>query len=265
MVAHQRYTELLDREVYLETLQFNARTHYGILPGLRSAIYLTSLSEDELSRLIYADISVAGCGQEADVPHTLKIATTPRRSSATKFAASKRLSFAQAKEILSSALMRQPDREGLARMPYPSGGALYSVQTFLCRTSIRITDWPDAASALHVLPLARALESLNVDATPATLLEILSGESQKSLGEPDFALVYAMFIDKALFKYRYRGYRLALMEAGSMYQRVTQEVDARGFATRMWAAFSDYHVAAVLGLDATHMLPLVVQFIGSRD
>ena len=60
VLAHQRYTELLDTDVYLETLQFNSRAHYALLPGLLPAVYLTPLSDSELARLVYTDISISG-------------------------------------------------------------------------------------------------------------------------------------------------------------------------------------------------------------
>lgn len=264
IIAHQRYAELTDERVYLDTLEFNAKAHYAILPGLRNATFLSKISNDVASSLIYRDVSVAGTGHRIDVPSETEGVYVYRRQSAMSFDSDNPMSFSEIKALISVALMAQPTKEDLARMPYPSGGALYSVQTFLCRTMCgNDHEWPDGDTAYQVLPLSRSLESLSCIAQPAELFDALSGGSPQTLGRPSFALVYGMYVDKALFKYRYRGYRLAMMEAGSMYQRVTSEVDARGLRTRVWAGFSDYRVAAVLGLDVTHVLPLVVQFVGN--
>ena len=47
-----------------------------------------------------------------------------------------------------------------------------------------------------------------------------------------------------------------------MYQRVTEQAQAVGLASRVWAGFSDCRVASRLGIDATQLLPMVVQFLG---
>ncbi len=263
LVAHQRYAELVDESVYLETLQFNAKAHYAILPPFRGSVYLTPLSNEKLSELICADVSVSGVGNRIPLVLSDCEPVLPHRlASASTFTNHPGADFHALKCIASNALMAQPDESGLARMPYPSGGALYSVLTFACRTSAASNGWPSEDTAFQLQPFTRAFESINVNAAPEELLDALCGGATAQLGSPAFALVYAVHIDRALFKYRYRGYRVALMEVGAMYQRVTAEVQARGLKTRVWAGFSDYRVASVLGLDATHVLPMVVQFIG---
>ncbi len=262
-VAHQRYAELVDEEVYLDTLQFNAKAHYAILPPFRGSVYLTSVSSERLSELIYADVSVAGAGERIEVARADGEPALPYRvESATSFEPNAAADFDALKRIVSSALMAQPSESGLARMPYPSGGALYSVLTFACRTSAVVNGWAEGDTVFQVQPFARALDSVNIDTPPETLFDALCGGATGQLGKPAFAFVYAVHLDRALFKYRYRGYRVAVMEVGAMYQRVTAEVQARKLRTRVWAGFSDCRVASVLGLDATHVLPMAVQFVG---
>lgn len=152
-VAHQRYAELVDEEVYLETLQFNAKAHYAILPPFRGSVYLTSVSNERLSELIYADVSVAGAGERIEVARADGEPTLPYRvESATSFEPNASADFDALKRIVSSALMAQPSEIGLGRMPYPSGGALYSVLTFACRTSAVVNGWPEGDTVFQVQP-----------------------------------------------------------------------------------------------------------------
>lgn len=263
LVAHQRYAELVDEDVYLDTLRFNAKAHYAILPPFRSSVYLTPISDQRLSELIYADVSVAGVGECIHLAHAdVEPALPFRVSSAQSFAPHPAADFDALKRIVSGALMSQPREKGIAYMPYPSGGALYSVLSFVCRTSAATQGWPESDTAFQVQPFARTLESLNVRRPPEEIFDALCGGATAQLGSPSFAIVYAVHIDRALFKYRYRGYRVALMEVGAMYQRMTAEVQARQLKTRVWAGFSDCRVASVLGLDTTHILPMAVQFVG---
>lgn len=99
--------------------------------------------------------------------------------------------------------------------------------------------------------------------SPDTIRSNLSGGDSEILGLPHFALVYAVFFERAIFKYRTRGYRLALMEAGSMYQTADLYAKALGLRSRLWAGFTDFQVAKTIGIDMRHMAPLVVQFFGN--
>ena len=68
--------------------------------------------------------------------------------------------------------------------------------------------------------------------------------------------------EKALFKYRYRGYRMALMETGSMYQNAVLVADQIGLKNRVWAGYTDSYVAKTMNLDQRTVAPLIVQFFG---
>ncbi|OWT74840.1 hypothetical protein CEY04_08195 [Achromobacter sp. HZ28] len=93
------------------------------------------------------------------------------------------------------------------------------------------------------------------------LRDCLSGYDD-GIGRPHFALVYASYLDKVIFKYKYRGYRNSLMEVGSMYQLCDLYSAQFKLRNRVWAGFHDGHVASKLRIDMTSMLPCVVQFFG---
>jgi SagB-type dehydrogenase family enzyme len=260
-LAHQRYSELADEPVCLDVLAFNARAHYALLPQLGHAVRLTHLSDAHLANLVFRESDVAGCGERIRIESAAGEGVAWRQPSAARFDPAP-LEFAAVMALLARTLVSQPSQPRAARMPYPSGGALYPVLPFLCRTSHAVADWPAGQDVFQVLPFSRSLSPLPVRADASTLLAALSGDAAGTLGQPAFALVYAVHLDKALFKYRYRGFRLAQMEVGSMYQRVTEQAQAVGLASRVWAGFSDCRVASRLGIDATQLLPMVVQFLG---
>ncbi len=153
---------------------------------------------------------------------------------------------------------------GNRKRPYPSGGALYPIEVFLCKVSNNISCWPTNENILHLLPLSRQMESMSNN-EPKTILKNLSGHDDGILGQPHFAIVYAVFFQRALFKYRSRGYRLALMEAGSMYQNADLNAKKLGLRSRAWAGFTDFQVAKTIGLDIRHLAPLVIQFFGYSE
>ncbi|KMV66839.1 hypothetical protein AI28_25700 [bacteria symbiont BFo1 of Frankliniella occidentalis] len=97
------------------------------------------------------------------------------------------------------------------------------------------------------------------------MYKALSGGDPVRLGQPHFALVYFMVYEKSLFKYRYRGYRMAMMEAGSMYQVAGMVADRLGLENRVWSAFTDTYVSKVLNVDIRTATPLIVQFFGKRN
>jgi|LauGreDrversion4_2_1035121.scaffolds.fasta_scaffold179298_2 SagB-type dehydrogenase family enzyme len=260
-LAHQRYSELADEAVCLDVLAFNAHAHYALLPQLGHAVRLTHLSDAHLANLVFRESDVAGCGERIRIDTVVGEGVAWRQPSPARFDPAP-LGFADVLDLLARTLVSQPSQPGTARMPYPSGGALYPVLPFLCRTSHAVTDWPAGQDVFQVLPFSRSLNPLPVRADASTLLAALSGDAAGTLGQPAFALVYAVHLDKALFKYRHRGFRLAQMEVGSMYQRVTEQAQAVGLASRVWAGFSDGRVASRLGIDATQLLPMVVQFLG---
>lgn len=151
---------------------------------------------------------------------------------------------------------------GSVRRPYPSGGAQYPVEVFLCRLSDSTDGWPEDR-VFHYLPVSRSLEPAGSPEL-RELYRALAGSDGERLGHPHFALVYFIVFEKALFKYRYRGYRMALMEAGSMYQSAGMVADRLGFRNRVWAAFTDSYVSKTLNVDTRTAAPLIVQFFGDQ-
>lgn len=64
------------------------------------------------------------------------------------------------------------------------------------------------------------------------------------------------------FKYRYRGYRQAIMEAGSMYQHATYASQSMDLRTTLWSTFSEPELMYALDLNHGAFLPLTMQLFG---
>ena len=137
------------------------------------------------------------------------------------------------------------------RRPYPSGGALYSVETvvILGNVSGRDADF----DVLHYLPVSNAFEVLQGEYDSASYNDIYK------IDRAAFYVVYLISLKKAIFKYRSRGYRLALMEVGSMYQQMLQIAQQQGIRSRVLSGFSEYALAKRCGLDSRIVLPGIIQ------
>lgn len=80
--------------------------------------------------------------------------------------------------------------------------------------------------------------------------------------KPAFCILYIAHVSKTIFKYRYRGYRHAVMEAGSMYQQATTVSQELGLSCTVWSSFSENEFMAALHLNPGAFMPLILQFFG---
>lgn len=255
----------VEQNIYEEVAEFHAKTNYTNIPGVAARCYLSSASDKILSTLTQTEAPLWG-GFEKSYKITNKRSDKAnkilRNESANRFSDSLELQFSLIEQLVTDAFTARSETS--SKRPYPSGGALYPIEVFLCKLSNNIDGWPLDESVLHILPLSKSLEALT-SPTTAQLLKVLSGNNHKVLGTPHFALVYTVFLEKAIFKYRYRGYRLALLEAGSMYQMADICGKNLGFSSRMWAGFTDYQVAKTMGVNCKHIAPLAIQFFDKRS
>lgn len=141
--------------------------------------------------------------------------------------------------------------------PYPSGGRLYPVDVFL----VIFTDGDFKAGIYHYLANLAALEWI---AAPRNCLDIICGQDSP-WGKPAFAIVYMANGPRMAVKYRFRGYRLALMEVGAMFQQAALVAANHALANRVVNSFSDHQLLKKFGLNPSLFLPLAVQLFGTHD
>lgn len=196
-------------------------------------------------------------GKEARFSHISKVvpgdasakAEVARWPSLRKGAAGS-VEFTTVSSILAEAL--GADAQG--RRPYPSGGALYTVET-LVLTSDRVVG-AEPFAVYHYLPASNSFEIIPSTMDDTRYVEI------SSIQGVVFYIAYFVNLKKSLFKYRSRGYLLSVMEAGSMYQNVLGVAQAHGLGSCVVAGFSDYTLSKLCGVDSRLLLPVVIQSFG---
>lgn len=255
----------VEQDVYEDVSEFHAKSNYTNVPGVTTRCYLSSADDQILSTLTQAEVPFWGGFEKSyklSGERSQKANEMLRDESAETFYDGQNLKFSFIEQLLIDAFTARSETS--SKRPYPSGGALYPIEVFLCKLSDNIDSWPKNENVLHLLPLSKSLEILTSPST-TDLFKALSGNNQISLGSPYFAIVYAIFFEKAIFKYRHRGYRLALLEAGSMYQMADICAKNLGLRSRMWAGFTDYQVAKIMGVNFKHIAPLAIQFFGKVE
>jgi len=200
------------------------------------------LAEAKESRFSYLSDIVLG--------HTTPTQTTVSRWPSLQIGQPGTVKFEKIAAILGQAI----GADGEGRRPYPSGGALYSAEAIVV-TSDRVEGLPPFSVA-HYLPNSNRFE----------LLPMQFGQDRYSaiapIEGPVFYVAYFINLKKATFKYRSRGYRLALLEIGSMYQQIAAIAQDNGIASRVLAGFSEYEFTKSCGLDSRLFLPAAIHAFG---
>ncbi len=182
-----------------------------------------------------------------------------RKSSLRQFS-QKMLDFAD----MSTLLINSFSPNHLGHRPYPSAGALYPIEPILLIFKERVKhDQPLDSGCYHFKPVHRTLELIKKMEMLPTINRLFHGLVEVD-APPNLCILYLVHIGKSIFKYRYRGYRHALMEVGSMYQQVAMVSQSLGLGSTVWSGFNDYQLMDELGLNRRIFLPATLQFLGYR-
>lgn len=259
-VPHEHFLKFCDPQVLDETIAFHALGNFCLHPATSNLTKLHSIEQSNLTLLSGKELSYHLMQENIlkgeDLPYPDPNSPLTRERSCDNFVQST-LNFRTIKELLSKLTNAS---QGNYHRAYPSGGALYPIDVFCCKLSSRTDDWPTESNILHLLPASRKLEAVMETQPKGYLEQALLG--QNSIGTPYLALIYVAFLPKTLFKYRYRGYRLALMEVGSMYMLIDLHCKALGLKNRVWSGYTDHMVSNALSINPALAVPLCVQLIG---
>lgn len=247
----------LDPRVIHEIVEFHNSTNFVMGTSMTEGVGLPLIPQRLYDIIQYSEIQLTG-DRARDIPLCGLVdegqAELVRRRSTPEFRPHGTTSMA----VLASLLLRSFARPH-ERAHYPSAGGLYPVEVFVAARASRIEPSLDTG-IYHFLPLTCALEIVCAMGD-ADLKALVTGGGEQG-PDPDFTLIYVLFIGRSAVKYRFKGYRFGLMEAGAMYQQADAVANALGLSNRVWAAFSEHQVLQELGLDAHAYLPLIVQHFG---
>jgi SagB-type dehydrogenase family enzyme len=126
---------------------------------------------------------------------------------------------------------------------YPSGGALYPIETYLIATLIEGA----APGVFHYHPTAHALERLW--SLPAAF-EMKYIVRHPDTLNPSALIVFTSVWNRSAAKYGDLAYQHALIEAGHMSENILLLSAALGLETRPYAGFDDQRIIELLDVDA---------------
>lgn len=259
-IPHDYYLKFVDPKVMDSIQRFHEKTNFTLHESVQGQAYLHNIPDGVLRTLtgnqleLYPDMRLTAQGSCID---TMQEDHPLHRHSSCDYFTDGSIEFSSIKNLLAP-LVSKTDS---TKRGYPSGGALYPVDVFICNLTSKINRWPCKEHVLHLLPESGEFEVVQGTHDQIRLRKALTPYGT-SVGHPNLAIVYAAYIPKTVFKYRYRGYRLAHLEAGSMYMLVDLMSKQVRLTSRPWSGYCDNMVSKCIGLNPTLFYPLCAQLIG---
>ena len=257
--------DMLDWEIFDQVRNFHAKTQNVLLHGSPKKERLSEAYKAKIGLLEHSDIPITPFEEgRVHLGRFSKDFEITRNPSATHFGG-KLLPYEALSNFLKVSFGETRIQEERPFRNYPSGGALYSVQVIVgIRPTRFLKDASFSAAFYHYRPHLHVLDFLAACDENVMVEAVLNKES-KGLSSFSFAIFYVCFLPKVLCKYDYRGYRLSLLEAGSMYQQASQFGKNLGLTNRVWSFFEDQRICHLLKLNPVSYYPLIAQIFGDSD
>jgi SagB-type dehydrogenase family enzyme len=137
----------------------------------------------------------------------------------------------------------------------PSAGGLYPLELYVFAQRVEDLE----PGVYHYRVAHHALEQL--EAGDQTERFRMMAEQWGFATQPSLLVVLSGVFDRTMFKYRERGYRFLMMEAGMAAQMVTLLAEAQGLGSCMMGGWVDDELNRMLGLDGvmeTSLLPICI-------
>ncbi len=151
------------------------------------------------------------------------------------------------------------DREFLER-PVPSGGGLYPLELYLLVQKVEGVE----PGIYHYATLHHTLEQIQLLRLSKPVLANLFME-QPYVTNAGVIVILTATVERTLWKYRDRGYRYILFEAGHVAQNINLVSCALNLASLNLGGFFDADVASLLQLDLETEVPLYAVAVGVPD
>ncbi|MEN4829593.1 MULTISPECIES: SagB/ThcOx family dehydrogenase [unclassified Pseudomonas] len=262
LISHDEYLKFTSPNVIDETLAFHAKGNYTIHKATQHLSTLHHIPSHDLEKLSGNELilnTLANESERSAINLTPLPASHPlQRNNSCDHFGGRPMHFDTVRLLLAPLLVKS---DSTYKRGYPSGGALFPIEVFCINLDDTIEAWPAETSALHLLSSSRTLEAHSSTINIQTLSRAITAQNT-AIGSPALALIFCIYLPKALFKYRYRGYRLSLMEAGSMYMLTDLRCKELDLRSRPWSGFTDHQITKNLNLNPTLFLPACIQLIG---
>jgi SagB-type dehydrogenase family enzyme len=243
--------ELLD-----DVMHFHSKGNLVIDNKFKHKVIPHTLSLEQLQELERSDYEISPF-HDAVIACDAGYEITLRRQRSAMYLETEKVNFTRLQNLLSAAFAMRKD----GSRPYPSGGALYPVEVICVIFTEKMQNAP-TSGFYHYRPTRNYLQPLRYSASEEIRKMLYQLEAPETAA-PAFALIYVGVLSKMLVKYRYRGYRYALMEAGSMYHQADLVGQALRLRNKLYSGFNDQELVKRMGLDNMSFLPLVVQSFGA--
>ncbi|MDR7282690.1 SagB-type dehydrogenase family enzyme [Pseudomonas corrugata] len=257
-LPHDYYLRFIDPLAYDQTIQFHAKGNFTIHEAFKNSAALHFINVSNLDELtgnelrIYPDMELCfPLKIDKDVDSNLT------RNESCEIFARRSIPFDTIEELINPLISANSNSH---KRGYPSGGALYPIEVFICSLTHE-QPWPCREKILHLLPQSRKFEVIQDSQNIDNLITAIFSASN-TIGTPSIAIIYIAYLPKTFFKYRYRGYRMALMEAGSIYTLIDLQCKKLGLSNRLWSAYTDTMICKSIGLNPGLFLPMCVHLIG---
>lgn len=247
----------LDQSVYHDILKTYAKETISFMDY--GNLSITNISTALLKQVQFTETEISPFHKH-DIDCKSSQPTTTKRMPSVAVFNDKKIVFEDIKRLLVDSF--SPNDE---TRPYPSAGGLYCIEPLIFLFQERINHFENHLSGCyHFRPISKKLQLIKTMPMSYFYDKLIHGYMQaKHL--PCFGILYLVNISKALVKYRYRGYRHALMEIGSMYQQASICSQERGLRNTVWSTFGDQEMLYALDLDHGAYMPMTMQFFGYSE
>jgi SagB-type dehydrogenase family enzyme len=253
-ISNNLYIDMVD-----EVMQFHNKGNLMIDKKFNEKIAPHTLKYDQLRYLERSDFEISPFHDQDITCDSTSHIKIRRNRTAKSFSDKAQIPFGAIQTVLHHSFAMSKD----GSRPYPSSGGLYSVEVICVIFAERVHESP-VSGFYHYRPHHHLLQPLKT-ANSQKINEVLYGMEQTESRTPNFALLYIVNVGKMLVKYRYRGYRYALMETGAMFQQADLISQCLGLINKLYSGFNDYELIKFIGLDPINFFPLVIQSFGVNN
>jgi len=244
-----------DLKVQQDILAFHNKGNIHVDKLFHSAIHYPPLPLNSLQSLEGYDTEINPFHYQSIPCESSRDITIRRNRSAAEFANTS-IDFSLLQTLLNESFAANDN----LRRPYPSGGALYTIEPLCLIFQERLVGAPQSG-IYHYRANFKKLQLLKEAKTEDLIKHILDVETEKT-HQANFILIYIINLSKAIVKYRYRGYRLAFMEVGAMFQQADLVAKELGLKNKISSSFNDFQVTKFIELDRVCFIPAVMQLFG---